>query len=304
MSPRSMALAFVVSAACGNVEAPNNTTIDAPVPDRATCTDGLRNGTETDIDCGGSACDPCVESKGCAGTADCISEVCTNDVCQAPACSDGVKNGNEIDVDCGGSCGAGSCKTGQKCSASADCVSTDCDAGVCVAPKHVFVTNARFRGAEIGGLDGADMKCQGAATTAGLSGSYKAWLSDETGSPSTRFARSTRPYIRVDGIVVAMSYADLVDGTLMAAISKTETNATGSSDPGSCNTVSVFTNTRADGTLASAATSCSNWTSSSGGADMGRLNDNNSSWTAACFPGDPVTSTLCNAPAPIYCFEQ
>jgi len=43
------------------------------------CTDGIKNGNETGIDCGGS-CPAC------------------------PTCSDGLKNGNEIEVDCGGSC--------------------------------------------------------------------------------------------------------------------------------------------------------------------------------------------------------
>lgn len=51
-----------------------------------TCTDGLKNGDETGIDCGGSTCDPC------------------------PTCTDGLLNGDETGVDCGGSCGP--CSTG------------------------------------------------------------------------------------------------------------------------------------------------------------------------------------------------
>ena len=30
-----------------------------------TCTDGVKNGTETDVDCGG-ACSPCADGKACA----------------------------------------------------------------------------------------------------------------------------------------------------------------------------------------------------------------------------------------------
>lgn len=45
-----------------------------------TCTDGIQNGDETGVDCGGSTCPAC------------------------PTCSDGIQNGDETGVDCGGSC--------------------------------------------------------------------------------------------------------------------------------------------------------------------------------------------------------
>lgn len=50
---------------------------DTPTP-TATCVDGVQNGNETGIDCGGD-CDPC------------------------PTCDDGIQNGDEEGVDCGGS---------------------------------------------------------------------------------------------------------------------------------------------------------------------------------------------------------
>lgn len=71
---------------------------------KATCTDGKKNGKETDIDCGGPTCPACADEKTCKSGTDCSSGVCTNSICQAPSCTDGVKNGNEIGVDCGGSC--------------------------------------------------------------------------------------------------------------------------------------------------------------------------------------------------------
>ncbi len=75
-----------------------------------TCTDGVQNGTETGVDCGGS-CSACV----------------------TPTCSDGVKNGTETGVDCGGSCAA--CATGQAngttCTAGTQCTSGNCVDGVC-----------------------------------------------------------------------------------------------------------------------------------------------------------------------------
>lgn len=47
-----------------------------------TCNDGIQNGNETGIDCGGS-CSPCTTE---------------------PTCNDGIQNGDETGVDCGGSC--------------------------------------------------------------------------------------------------------------------------------------------------------------------------------------------------------
>jgi hypothetical protein len=44
-----------------------------------TCDDGIQNGDEEGVDCGGSSCDAC------------------------PTCSDGIQNGDEEGVDCGGS---------------------------------------------------------------------------------------------------------------------------------------------------------------------------------------------------------
>jgi len=46
-----------------------------------TCTDGIQNGNETGIDCGGD-CKPCTAN---------------------PTCNDGIQNGNETGIDCGGS---------------------------------------------------------------------------------------------------------------------------------------------------------------------------------------------------------
>jgi hypothetical protein len=47
-----------------------------------TCSDGIQNGDETGVDCGGSSCQPCGVT---------------------PTCSDGIQNGDEEGVDCGGS---------------------------------------------------------------------------------------------------------------------------------------------------------------------------------------------------------
>jgi hypothetical protein len=46
-----------------------------------TCSDGIQNGDEEGVDCGGSSCQPCGVT---------------------PTCSDGIQNGDETGVDCGG----------------------------------------------------------------------------------------------------------------------------------------------------------------------------------------------------------
>ena len=70
----------------------------------ATCDDTTRNGSETDVDCGGPSCPACTVNALCAGTNDCVSRVCVGGRCAAPSCGDGFQNGDETSVDCGGSC--------------------------------------------------------------------------------------------------------------------------------------------------------------------------------------------------------
>jgi hypothetical protein len=48
---------------------------------KVTCQDGTRNGSETDVDCGGS-CPRCAPGKTCAGRNDCATALCTGGTCQ------------------------------------------------------------------------------------------------------------------------------------------------------------------------------------------------------------------------------
>jgi len=88
------------------------------------CTDAVQNGTETDLNCGGS-CPKCADGKTCGVSADCASGVCGADgKCAAPSCTDAVQNGTETDLNCGGTCPA--CASGKKCAVAADCSSRVC----------------------------------------------------------------------------------------------------------------------------------------------------------------------------------
>jgi hypothetical protein len=106
----------------------------------ATCTDMVKNGDETDVDCGGTACSKCADTKGCNAASDCKSGVCGNDhKCAVPTCMDGVQNGTESDLDCGGA-GCAKCPLGQKCTAATDCATAVCAAGkFCACPDGMVI---------------------------------------------------------------------------------------------------------------------------------------------------------------------
>ena len=106
--------------------------VDLPAPDSPlpSCTDKIKNGDETDTDCGGKTCPACANGKKCDGADDCTSGVCTSGICAAPSCTDKVKNGDETDIDCGGAT-CPKCAANQACAKAGDCASGVCSAGVC-----------------------------------------------------------------------------------------------------------------------------------------------------------------------------
>ncbi len=107
---------------------------DANTCVEAACDDNARNGMETDADCGGPDCDPCVNGDTCAVDGDCISGDCAT-TCQ-PSCTDTVASPGETDVDCGGVC-TRDCLLGQVCAIDTDCDSDQCLATVC-RPRIFF----------------------------------------------------------------------------------------------------------------------------------------------------------------------
>jgi hypothetical protein len=114
------------------------------------CEDGLLNGEESDVDCGGTSCAPCADGEGCGEASDCISSVCSDGTCQAPVCGDGAVNedgeqcddagdSEECDADCTPqSCGDGTVNmaAGELCddmietdACDADCTPAECGDG-------------------------------------------------------------------------------------------------------------------------------------------------------------------------------
>lgn len=59
--------------------------------ERYTCYDGLVNEDETDVDCGGTTCsERCQRSKRCVVDSDCVSFLCSGEVCQLSASQSGI----------------------------------------------------------------------------------------------------------------------------------------------------------------------------------------------------------------------
>jgi hypothetical protein len=48
----------------------------------SSCSDGVQNGDESDVDCGGTDCSPCWGGESCGGASDCMSGVCTSGSCE------------------------------------------------------------------------------------------------------------------------------------------------------------------------------------------------------------------------------
>ncbi len=163
------------------------------------------------------------------------------------------------------------------------------------APLLAFVTSAQFTPPAIGGLDGADAICDAEAKAANLGGHFLAWLSDSHATPLTRFESSATPFARVDGVLIATSFADLVSGSLAAPLDMTldgQELASGEF---------TWTATRADGTLAATDSTCSDWTSldPNGSALVGDPTKTDERWTNA------GTNHGCSAWAHhLYCFQQ
>lgn len=120
------------------------------------CSNGIQDGQETQVDCGGPVCGKCV-GEACTESTQCASSVCLNSKCVAPSCSDKLKNGTETDVDCGGP-DCPDCQDNSSCQVAEDCVSKICNNGICFPPScGDGVSNGNETGIDCGGS--TCMKC-------------------------------------------------------------------------------------------------------------------------------------------------
>ena len=81
-------------------------------------------------------------------------------------------------------------------------------------PRVAFVTSQEYTGA-LGGVSGADDKCQQAAVAGGLAGTFKAWISNGADrSPSTSFTRHGY-FTTVTDEIIAYGWNELTSGNLL-----------------------------------------------------------------------------------------
>lgn len=162
--------------------------------------------------------------------------------------------------------------------------------------RRVFVTD-EFVDADMGGAVGGDLECQTAADLAGLGGTWMAWLSDSTTSPSMRFNQASVPYLRLDGTTIATGWTDLTDAVLANPISVSELGF----DLALRGDTEVWTGTWTDasGPLGGA---CADWTSTDPMLQdfpaVGNLSATGFEWTNVYLQECSRTNVH------LYCFEQ
>jgi Protein of unknown function (DUF1554) len=167
------------------------------------------------------------------------------------------------------------------CNGAADC------------ERVVFATSSQVAGS-LGGINGADAKCQAladASTSTRVKGrAFQAWVSTAASSPSTRFVRGTRAYVRPDTVVIALDWNDLVSGGLRNGIALDE-NAMPQGGQ-------AWTGTRSDNGQLGTST-CSDWTAATFLVKgvTGNVGGDGNGWSGS-------GETTCATGARLYCFEK
>ena len=237
-------------------------------------------------------------SSGSEGSSTGNSTSCGDGIVQPPETCD---DGNMIDDDgcpsnCTTLCGNGVLNGGEACD-DGNVVDNDGCSSMCVRDAaYVFVSSESYDG-NLGGVAGADTKCQELADAAKLPGVYQAWLSDDTMAAKERVKASDFAYVRPDGVLVAKEFSKFWMGQgLMASISVTETKAPIDPIMGCAGEDKVWTGTTALG-LSQPGKTCMNWTVTMGDmASVGDLDEKGAGWTEGC-------PAPCFAMAHLYCFE-
>jgi hypothetical protein len=224
---------------------------------------------------------------------------CTTQCQLGPTCNDGVVQPPE-ECDLADANGSGE-------SPAPDGV--PCDDGCRFSARLVFLSSATYKGGDLGGVEGADIKCQLLAGQAGFDNAinFKAWLSDAQHSPDLDFAHppetANLPYVRPDGVRIADGWNDLTLNGPAYGITVTDTGEK------LLNTF-VWTGTAPSGKVFDPAATCEAW-SSSASTNKSRLGKSGvdkqapewSQWSEE-RRWTNFASLECHWPYRIYCFEQ
>ena len=174
--------------------------------------------------------------------------------------------------------------------------------GISASPKAAFITSERFD-ANLGGVTGADAKCQSAANVAELGGTWKAWIAaseDDQSVPAARFTFSVRGYQTLDGRFLGGSRLDPFPVGLLTPLDTDENGQVliDLSTAGAWTAVRANNDSTRDAGRAGVRT-CSDWTSNTFGelGEFGRPESTDNLWTNA-------SDANCSGLLRLYCFEQ
>jgi hypothetical protein len=169
--------------------------------------------------------------------------------------------------------------------------------------RNVFLSSTTYDGEQLGGIIGADVKCQLLARAFDplRYHTYRAWLSDGTSEPASTFDHGDVPYVLLSGVPIAESFNDLVQNGPDVGITITDTYQ-------AIMDVRVWTHTTAVGTKIPDDHHCVQWTSNAFNqvAMVGRNSvpaDKQKTWADDRWWTRYIEDT-CNIPWHLYCFEN
>lgn len=251
-------------------------------------TSGGTTGPTGDPGCGGMGCPGMTSSPGSSGICDGACATGTTGVDETT----GSPGSTSCDVGCAPPvCGDGHVDPPEECDDGNEEPLDGCD-GSCIRARRAFVTAGTFDG-NLGGIEDADSQCQLSASDVGLTGAFKAWLSDGFESPWARFDIAySGTYLRTDGKVVAAGgWSDLTDGSLVNPIAADEFGAEVMVSP------YAWTSTDKDG--GGLNPHCNGWTTSQAASYgvTGSVTSKDASWTNADL-------LPCNTKLRLYCIED
>jgi len=187
--------------------------------------------------------------------------------------------------------------------------------------SRIFVTQAVFDG-NLGGLGGANSKCQVAATGAGLGGTWIAWLSMDTPPPLTpsptpgtdAYVRTVdiSPWYLVDAETLIFKYRQWPGGSVPKGpdLQTTPGSPINMDEYGSNSlsfqNYSVWTGSVESGVFGVSGSDCQGWTSNSPAdlGDRGFALGNLRNWTGRPTGSSVPSAVSCREFLHLYCIEQ
>jgi hypothetical protein len=183
-------------------------------------------------------------------------------------------------------------KTLKSVAVSVGCLMFGVSSALGATTSRVFTTSTTYNG-NLGGLSGADSKCQARADAASLGGVWKAWVSITGTGTAVRFTHATGLYRRLDEVIIALNWTDLTDGGLSAQPHRTELGTT--------LVTADRTWTGTDSSGSPTGSNCSNFLTSIGSPFQFEATGQpvvvTASWSNTAQRG-------CDEPLRLYCFED